>query len=326
MTRGISRPAVLAALLLLAGGLVFGTGTLEEPSSQSTPSDARYPITVTDSLGNEMTIADKPQSIISLSLFSDEVLFELVDVDRLAGASSLAADPVYSNVAERAASVEPRVDFNVEQIIGIDPDIVFAANWSEADKVGQLRDAGVVVYQVNTPFTVEGIRDEILAVADVVGEPEAGEALVDTMQERIDALADAVGDIPEAERAEAIDYNNWGTANGVDTTWNEVLSLAAVDNAAAPFQSGDFGQVPMSKELLVELDPDVIFLPGYIWGDDDGAQEFRAQVMDDPALSGLQAIETDRVYMVPENLKGTYSHYLVDTVEFVARRVYPDRF
>ncbi len=326
MTRGISRLAVLTALLLLAGGLVFGTGTLEEPSSQSTPSDARYPITVTDSLGNEMTVADKPQSIISLSLFSDEILFELVDADRLAGASSLAADPVYSNVAERAALVEPRVDFNVEQIIGIYPDVVFAANWSEADKIGQLRDAGIVVYQVNTPFSIEGIRDEILAVADVVGEPEAGQALVARMQERIDALAEAVGDIPETERAEAIDYNNWGTANGVDTTWSEVLRLAGVDNAAAPFQSGDFGQVPMSKELLVELDPDVIFLPGYIWGDDEGAAAFRGQVLNDPAFSGLQAIESGQVFMVPENLKGTYSHYLVDAAEFVAQLVYPDRF
>jgi iron complex transport system substrate-binding protein len=281
---------------------------------------------VTDSVGNTMTIASRPQSIISLSLFSDEVLFDLVATDRLAGASSLAADPVYSNVAERAAAVEPRVDFNVEQIIGIYPDIVFAANWSEADKIAQLRNAGIVVYQVNTPFSVEGIVAEIRAVAAVVGEPEAGEAIVSRMRARIDALSDALSGIPDSERASALDYNNWGTANGVDTTWDEVLRLAGVSNAAAPFQSGDFGQVPMSKELLVELDPDVIFLPGYIWGDENGADAFRRQVLDDPAFADLQAVRTESAYMVPENLKGTYSHYLVDAAEFVARLVYPDRF
>jgi len=327
MTRGISRWAALVSLLVLTTGLVSATGTAETAGpAQVEPATGPYPMEVTDSVGNTMTIAAKPQRIVSLSLFSDEVLYDLVDVGRLAGASSLAADPVYSNVAEEAAAVEPRVDFNVEQIIAIYPDVGFAANWSEADKIQQLRDAGIVVYQVNTPFSVAGIKTEIRAVANVVGEPEAGEAIIARMEQRIDALSDAVGGIPESGRAQAVDYNNWGTANGVDTTWDEVLRLAGVGNAAAPFQSGDFGQVPMSKELLVELDPEVIFLPGYIWGEENGADAFRNQVLEDPAFADLQAIASGSVYMVPENLKGTYSHYLVDAAEFVARLVYPDRF
>lgn len=329
MIRGISRWAASAALLVLLVGTASATGTVEAqaPAAQrEAQAAAGYPMDLTDSVGNRMTVDTKPRSIISLSLFSDEVLFELVDASRLAGASSLAANPIYSNVADRAARVQPRVDFNVEQIISIYPDIVFAANWSEADKVAQLRNAGLVVYQVATPFSVDGIKAEIRAVARVVGEPEAGEALVDRMEARVAALQRAVGSIPESERATAIDYNTWGTANGVDTTWNEVLRLSGVSNAAAPFQAGDFGQVPMSKELLVELDPDVVFLPGYVWGDDDGATAFRNQVLSDPAFAGLQAIRGERVYMVPEHLKGTYSQFLVDAAEFVARLVYPDRF
>ncbi len=311
MIRGISRLAALVALLTVLAGFVSATD---------------FPLEVTDALGNRMTVPYRPDSIVSLSLFSDEVLLSLVESERFAGASSLAADPVYSNVAHIAAGIEPRVDFNVEQIISIFPDIVFAATWSEADKIAQLRNAGLIVYQTNTPFAVDGIKAEIRALATIVGEPEAGEALVARMQGRIEALARAVGDIPESERAQAIDYNTWGTANGADTTWNEVLRLAGVDNAAAPFESGDFGQVPMSKELLVEVDPDVIFLPGYVWGDDEGAEAFRAQVLNDPAFAGLYAIRNEHVYMVPENLKGTYSQFLVDAAEFVARRVYPDRF
>ncbi len=311
MIRGISRLAALVALLIVLVGFV---------------SAADFPLEVTDALGNRMTLPEKPASIISLSLFSDEVLLSLVEPERFAGASSLAADPVYSNVAHLASGIEPRVDFNVEQIISIFPDVVFAASWSEADKIAQLRSAGLVVYQTNTPFAVDGIKAEIRALAAIVGEPEAGEALVAEMERRIEALERAVGDITGPERAQAIDYNTWGTANGADTTWNEVLRLAGVDNAAAPFESGDFGQVPMSKELLVEIDPQAIFLPGYVWGDDEGAEAFRAQVLNDPAFAGLYAIRNEHVHMVPENLKGTYSHYLVDAAEFVARRVYPDRF
>ena len=329
MTGGISRLAALVALLVFVAASTFAAGS-SEPRTQGAQApaaaEAAYPMDVTDSVGNRMTIEAWPETIVSLSLFSDEVLFELVDIGRFAGASSLAVNPVYSNVAETAAGVDRRIDFNVEQIIDVYPDIIFAASWSEADKIAQLRNAGLVVYQVNTPFSVNGIKDEIRTIARLVGEPDAGEAIVSQMESRIDAIQRAVGDIPESERAQAIDYNDWGTANGVDTTWNEVLRLAGVTNAAAAFQSGDFGQVPMSKELLVEIDPDVLFLPGYIWGDDDGAEAFRRRVINDPAFSGLQAIRNDRVYMVPERLKGSYSQYLVDAAEYVARRAYPDRF
>ena len=329
MIRGISRFAAPVALLVLTVGFAFAAGSTESRTQGDhapAGAEAAYPMDVSDSVGNRMTIEAWPETIISLSLFSDEVLFELVDIERFAGASSLAANPVYSNVAETAAAVEPRVDFNVEQIIDIYPDIIFAASWSEADKVAQLRNAGLVVYQVDTPFTVDGIKDEIRTIARLVGEPEAGEAIVSRMDAKIDALQQVVGDIPKSEQAQAIDYNDWGTANGADTTWNEVLRLAGVTNAAAAYQSGDFGQVPMSKELLVEIDPDVLFLPGYVWGDDEGAEAFRRQVMNDPAFAGLQAIRNDQVYMVPERLKGTYSQYLVDAAEHVARLVYPDRF
>ena len=328
MIRGIFRCAALTALLILPLGFAWATGE-QENSSQATVATVdteSFPLEITDGLGNRITVSQKPQSIISLSLFSDEVLLNLVDPDRFAGASSLATDPIYSNVADVAAEIETRVDFNVEQIISIYPDIVIAASWSEADKITQLRDAGLVVYQVNTPFSVDGIKEEIRSLAAIVGEPDAGEDLVSRMEEKIAELTRVVVDIPESERVQALDYNNWGTASGADTTWNEVLRLAGVDNAAAPYESGDFGQVPMSKELIVEIDPDVIFLPGFIWGDDEGAEGFRAQVLNDPAFADLYAIEHEQVYMVPEHLKGTYSHYLVDAAKFVARLVYPQRF
>ena len=329
MSRGITRAALLALFTFLASN-AFSAGSGEQVAPATASGTAArsgvYPMTVTDDIGNSMTITSKPKTIISLSLFSDEVLFDLVEPARFAGASSLAADPNYSNVADRAAAVKPRVDFNVEQIIGIGPDIVFAANWSEAEKIAQLRKSGIVVYQFNTPFSVDGIIAAITDIAKILDETEAGAALVARMKKRISALEAVISKIPESSRAASIDYNNWGTANGKDTTWNEVLRLAGVANATAAFQAGDFGQVPMSKELLVQLDPEVIFLPGYIWGDDNAANAFKDQVLKDPAFAGLKAIKSQRVYAIPEYLKGTYSQYLVDAAELVAKLVYPDHF
>lgn len=325
----------LAFLFIFSNSaLVLGAGARSLPENQSpqtgthvqTPQESGFPLELRDDLGTTVRIASKPQTIMSLSLFSDEVLLALVPESRFAAISSIAQSEIYSNVASIAQQISPVVDFNVEQIISLFPDLVIAANWSEADKIAQLRQAGITVFQIDTPFTLEGIKSAIRMLGNLVGEPDAAEDLVTTMAQRQSRLEDRIRTIPQAQRVGAVDYNNWGTANGGDTTWNLVLQLAGIDNLVGTMAPGDFGQVPLSKELLLELDPNILFLPGYIWGEEDGANQFYQQVLNDPALRGLQAIRANRLYQFPERLKGTYSHFLLDAAEHAARLAYPDLF
>lgn len=331
MTRGISRRAGLATLVLFfVSSLVFARGVPETPpqteSQMARESSAEFPLEVTDALGTSIVIQEKPETIVSLSLFSDEVLIGLGAEDRFLGVSGLAVDPVYSNVADAATRIGTNIEFNVEQIISLFPDVVFVADWSDEDRVSQLREAGITVYRTRTALTVPDIQEEIRVLARIMGEVEAGEAIITDMDARVAALSETIGNIPEEERLSGIEYNTWGTSSGGNTTWNEVMTLAGVHNAAAQFEEDDFGMVPMSKELVVDLDPDIIFLPGFIWGDDDAAEAFAEQVLNDPAFRGLQAIESQRVHMIPERLKGTYSQFLVDAAEHLARLIYPDYF
>lgn len=331
MIRGISRRASLVAFVfVLVSALAYARGVPENPAPVQDPqtpnTSTEYPMEVTDALGATVVLEEKPESLVSLSLFSDEVLIGLGTQDHFLGASQLAVDPVYSNVAEAASSIGTNIEFNVEQIISLFPDIVFVADWSDADRVSQLREAGIPVYRTRTSFTVPDIQQEIRTLARIMGETESAEAMISEMDSRIAELEATVSAIPEEERLSGIEYNTWGTSSGVNSTWNEVLRLAGVHNAAAEFEQDEFGMVPMSKELIVDLDPDIIFLPGFIWGEDDAAQAFADQVVNDPALEGLEAIESGRVYMIPEHLKGTYSQFIVDAAEHLARLVYPDYF
>ncbi|MFP4508835.1 MAG: ABC transporter substrate-binding protein [Spirochaetaceae bacterium] len=331
MIRGISRRVCLATLvLLLVSSFMYARGVPETPvpgqEQRATNASAEYPMEVSDALGTTVVIQEKPESLVSLSLFSDEVLIGLGAEDHFLGVSELAVDPVYSNVAETASTIGTNIEFNVEQIISLSPDIVFAADWSDGDRVSQLQDAGIPVYRTRTSFTIPDIQEEIRTLARIMGETEAAEDMISAMDARIAELQSTVSTIPDEQRLSGIEYNTWGTSSGVNTTWHEVLRLAGVHNAAAEFEEDDFGMVPMSKELIVDLDPDIIFLPGFIWGEDDAAQEFADQVMNDPALEGLEAIESERVYMIPEHLKGTYSQYIVDAAEHLAQLVYPDYF
>lgn len=322
--RSLTKGLLTIIIFLFAIGSIFAGGSRETLSTPSTGDG--YPLTVQDSLGNSVELKNAPESIISLSLFSDEVLLEMLPLDRFPAVNSLAVNPIYSNVAEIAASISPVIEFNVEQIISIYPDLVIAADWSEADKIAQLRQAGIPVFQVATPQNLEELKSSVLLLGTLSGEPGAAASIVDDIQSRIHQLEERIAELAEDARVYALDYNNWGTANGADTTWDLVLNLAGIRNAVADLEAGDFGQVPLSKEILISLDPDILFLPGYIWGEENGAEAFAAQVKNDPALAGLQAVQENRLYIFPERLKGTYSQYLVNAAEEAARIAYPQLF
>ncbi|EAR07485.1 ABC transporter substrate-binding protein [Reinekea blandensis] len=285
--------------------------------------DTTYPLTVRDGMDHALTLRDAPDRVSSKTLFTDEILLDLIDPERLSSLTNIAADEHYSNVADHLPAGVPLLDLNVEAILNNYPDLVFAANWSDAGIVEQLRQAGISVYLVNTPFTLEQIQAEIRKIGRLVDAETRAEQLIESMNADLAALADAHEQI-RAANLTALDYNSWGTASGVDTTWQAVLDATGLINGTQAFEQGAFGQVSMSKELIVDINPDVLFLPGWIYGESDGADAFYHQVINDPALSEVKAIQTGRVYPVPEHLRGTYSQYIIDTIEYVTSQVQQD--
>ena len=280
----------------------------------------QYPLTVIDGMGNTLVLNKKPQKISSLTLFTDEVLEQLVDNSRLASMTFLASDVNYSNIADRLPKDITLLDFNVEALVGIYPDLVFAANWSEADKVAQLRDAGIPVYLVDTPTSIAGIQQEILKLAALLDAQKNGEEIVANMDRRLSDLAPHIAAI-QSRGLVALDYNTWGSASGVGTTWNEILEQAGLVNAAASLDVGDYGQVSLSKETIVAVNPDLLFLPGWVYGDPAGAETFKQSVIADPALTDVSAIQNSAIFQVPEKLAGSYSQYIVEAVAYIVNAV-----
>jgi iron complex transport system substrate-binding protein len=313
-------PALIAVTILCAA-LAFPEG-----GPSPTPPHVSFPLAVTDDAGNAIVLPAKPKRIVSLTLFTDEMLLPLIESRRLVAITPFAADAGVSNVAGLAAAVAVRMELNVEAVISLRPDIVFVANWTGPDKIRQLRDAGVPVYLIATGFTVAAIAGKIESVARIAGEPEGGARLIAGMRERIAAVARKVSTIPEAKRLRALDYETFGAAMGRGSSWDEMLRIAGLVNAVGGHVADEWGQIPLSKEKLLEIDPDILFLPTWVYGDPAGAESFRRETLNDPALQGLKAVRERRVYQMPERLKQTTSQYIAEAVEFLAKTAYPELF
>ena len=303
---------ILVPLFLLAAGL-------SRPGAE-----AGYPLSIRDDAGNLLVIPHRPQRIVSLTMFSDEVLLELVGPGRLVAVTSFAGDPAVSNISDRIGPLPQRLALHAEVILSLAPDLVVVANWSEAQAVDQLRAAGLTVYLSSSAISVEGIRGKIRAMAQLVGEKAAGEELLARMDGRLADLDRRLAAVPEGRRLTVLDYSAWGAAMGRGSSWDEIVRRAGLRNAVGDLPVDGWGQVPLSKEKLVALDPDLLVLPGWVYGEEGGAEAFFARVAGDPALRNLKALRNRRVVRIPERLRATTSQHIVESMEFLARAAYPE--
>jgi iron complex transport system substrate-binding protein len=328
---------VLTAVLLMSVRGFAGSQAERSPETQSAEarggqvagretSSASYPLETADEAGGTVRVQSRPQRIISLTSFTDDILVDLVDHRRLVGLTSFSDDPTVSNVAGKISDIQNRLTVNLEVILSLQPDLVFVADWTEVDKVTQLRDAGVPVYVVATGLTVPAIQEKIRTIGVLVDARRQAQAMIERMDRRLAAVEAAVSSIPEGRRLTVMDYATWGSSQGSGSSWDEVIRLAGLINAVGGFASDQWGQVPLSKEKILELDPDMLILPGWVYGDPGEAHAFFKQMLEDPALQGLSSVREGRVYQIPEGLKAATSQYIVDAVEYLARLAYPMAF
>jgi len=318
----IKRYLFIFMIFILLLSSLSATGRTESSTGKSSGNTWK----LKDDLGYTVTLPKAPTTIASLSLFSDEVLFSLVDSERLLGVSRIAGDPVYSNVAHRINEVPNHLELKAETLIELQPDLILTASWSDPAVIEQLKRAGLSVFQIESPKTLEEIKAKILLLGRLTGEEKAAEDIVKVMEGNLKILEEQIEKIPESQRLTALDYSSWESSMGGGSSWNAILEAAGLINGAAAFESDQFGQVPMSRELIIEINPDIIFLPGWVYGDSEAAEDFLNQVMDDPSLRYVRAISNEEVYLMPEYLRSTCSQYIVEAAWFAAQRAYPRYF
>jgi iron complex transport system substrate-binding protein len=219
----------------------------------------------------------KPTRIVSLDLCADQLLVELVDRQRIAAVTHLAADPANSAIPERAKGI-PITRGAAEAVLRYDPDLVLAGPFGVPATVSLLRRLKKNVVVVPQAADLDGVRAAVRTVAAAVGEAGRGEAMIADFDGRLASLPPVkAGPAPTA-----VIYQVGGSVSGTGSLAEAALAAAGFRNMAAEYRLTRGGQVPL--EALVAAPPDLIVLSS-------AADEYRTAVADNlrhPALAQLR--------------------------------------
>lgn len=336
MRRRIGKSLAWLAVAMMMLGILAGCGSnpastegTKAQTAATAPTGAKgdnvqYPLTVKDFSGNELTLAQKPERIVSLTLGTDEMLLSLVEPGRIQALSGkLAEDEGISNIAAEAKNFR-KAENNIETIISLKPDLVFAASWMKKEQIQQLLDAKIPVYLYGTATNLDEQKKVVSEVARLVGEPAKGQAMVAEMDKTLQKVADKVKDIKPENKLTVLDYNSFGSTKGKGSNFDDMAQRAGLINVAA--QAGLTGYPKISKEKIVELNPDVIVLPSWSYDKKKDPANLAQDLEKDQSLATVKAIKNHRVFMLPDKHMVSVSQYMALGVEDLAKAAYPDLF
>ncbi|MCS0674422.1 ABC transporter substrate-binding protein [Cytobacillus firmus] len=313
--------------MLLAAGVLAGCGeSAEQPSEEKKVEEgqnaggeeAAFPVTIKDALDNEIVIESKPERIVSMIPSNTEIAFELGLGEEVVGVSDFDNYPPEAAEKEKIGGME----FNVEKIISLNPDLVLAhassAHNSEAG-LQQLRDAGVTVLVVNDAKSFDQVFESIVMVGTAAGEKDKAEKLVSDMKSKLEEIKTKAQDIKEENRksvfVEVSPAPDIYTA-GTKTFMDEMLSAINAENIIT-----EEGWPKMDPEAIIERNPDVIITThGYYTEDAVG------NVMGRDGWQDITAVKNKQVADVDSDMVTRSGPRIIEGVEELAKAVYPDVF
>jgi len=294
---------MLLALLVAAAALAVACGDDEgdadttpaagasSPTGTATTAAAVYPVTVTDMLGNEVTIESEPQRIVAASPSAIELLYA-------AGGKAIAR----STTASVPAEVQSLPDIGAaerpsyEQIVAQNPDLVLADASLQAQFASDFNSSlgGVPVLFVGAQ-KYDDVAKSLEIIGKAITTPEQAAEAVQTMEDAKSEAQDAVEGKTAPRTLIMIGAPNDPFVALPESFVGDLTALAGGENiAAGEPQSGPLpGYTKLSLEKIVAADPEVILT---ITAGRPGGPSLADGIKGNPQYADLTAVKEGRVY------------------------------
>ncbi len=308
----IAAIGMLSMMMLAAGCGKTPDRAQDAETKTQTPEaaqDASYPLTVTDSGGQEITLEQKPEKIVSVAPNLTEIVCQLGEGDRLAGRSDYCDYP--SEIAD-VESVGTIFTPDMEKLIAITPDLVLVSTHFDEENAQKLQDLEIPVLTLFEEHDMEGVYAMIETLGQALGCVDEAEECVRKMQDTMSDVQETVKDLEKPSVYYVVDYGENGdfTAGG-DTFAGAMLEMAGGDNIAKEVTGWS-----ITLEEIIEADPSLILI----------AESRKDEFMQSAAYANLTAVKEGKVYGIDNNLLDRQGFRNAEGIRTLAEIFHPEAF
>lgn len=250
----MKRNSILALTLICIMALLTACAENTEVKSPQ-PEDINITLPTKDRAGNEISIPNEINRIISISPANTEILIELGFGDKI-----IAVDE-YSKDIEGLPNNIQLFDMmapDAEQMVALEPDIIYTTGMVMAegnDPYKPIRDMGVCVAYIPASLSIEGIYEDILFFAKSLGVEKKGIDLVNSMKSKIKEIEE-IGKSIENKKTVYFEIAAAPTlySFGKGVFLNEMIEIIGAENVLSDHD----WWISVSEETVIASDPDVI--------------------------------------------------------------------
>ena len=306
--------------LALAVGLTLGAcapAAAPAPAASPLPPTAAS-LTLTDGLGNTLTLAKPAEHIVSLAPSNTEILYAVGAGGQVVGRDEFSDYPAEAKSLPSVGGSMGK--FDLEAIAKMKPDLVLASGFNTPDLVKSIQDLKIPVYYLQNPTTLDEMYANLITVGRLTGREANAQDLVTSLKNRVKAVAERLGDVKDRP---VVFYELDGTdpakpyTSGPGTFIDQLIAMAGGQNAGAKL-SQQWAQI--SLEQVVVVNPDIIFLGDGAYGVTPDMVAAR------PGWSVIKAVQQKKIYDFDDNTVSRPTNRLVDALENLAKVIHPEKY
>jgi len=270
-----------------------------------------------DREGNSIILPKTINRIISMGPSNTEILVAIGCEDKI-----VAIDEYSVNVSGIKPGV-PKFSMiapNGEQIINLEPDVIFVTGMSKMggdDPFKIVADTGLCVIYIPSSSSIEGIKEDVLYISEVMGARSKGEEIVADMEKdivNIRAIGQTITDVKKVYFE--ISAAPWMYSFGSGVFLNEIIELIGAVNILVDQESW----ILVADEAIFKALPDVILTN--VDNIDNPIEEIKSR----PGWGEITAVRNNDVYYIDRDASSRPSHNIIKALKEMAKAIYPDKY
>lgn len=272
---------------------------------------------IIDREGHEVVVPTELNVIVSGAPSITEILCGLGLGGRIAAADTYSSD--VEGISDSVCTLDMQ-NLNAEQIIALEPDVVFIGGISEAGGTSvteSLKTAGINVVNIPTSESVSAVKQDIEFLAAYTKTSEKGTEMIKEIDAVVTEIQAKASKLTEKKKVYfEISAAPYLYSCGSDTFIDELITMCGAEN----IYSAEKGWISNTEESVIEANPDVIITSVAYDGYD------YKEILSRAGWDTISAVKNGCVYQLDTNAVSRPSQNIVKGIKLVAEAVYPELY